>query len=207
MTGFDFLQRAAGRVRDLLGSPPPGDAPFRGMSVRIDPTWPYRYLWLNPLGEQINLTYVDFGEGFSDSSQPTYADTDIPGRGELIKTFMGTSNKEISFSAQFRVQGQGTDAINREVIWPTRFLDALKHPVYDDGAGLSQSAPPVLLQIGRLFLVRAVVTSAEIRWVEPFEPGTLLPHGSEVSLTFQVVRRRDQDLGYRIESITNGRWR
>jgi hypothetical protein len=207
MTGFDFLRRATRGLRDLLGNAPRGDAPFSGMSVRIDPTWPYRYLWLNPLGEQLRFTYVDFGEGFSDSSQPTYADTDIPGRGELIKTFMGTSNKEISFSAQFRVQGQGTDAINQEVIWPARFLDALKHPVYDDGAGLSQGAPPVLLQIGRLFLVRAVVTSAEIRWVEPFEPTTLLPHGAEVSLTFQVVRRRDPDLGYRIESILNGRWR
>lgn len=199
---------AAGRFLSRLLRPSPAtDAAMRGLSVRIDPTWPHRHLWLSPLGEQINLTYLDFGDGISDSSQPVYADTDVPGRGELIKTFMGTSNKEISFSAKFHVQGTGTDAINREVIWPARFLDALKHPVYDDGAGISHAPPPVLLQLGRLFLVRVVVTSAEIRWVEPFEPTTMLPHGAEVSLTFQVVRRRDPDLGYRYESIISGRWR
>lgn len=204
MTDLSFL---SGLLSRFSRPAPPTDSPIPGLSIRIDPTWPYRYLWLNPLGEQLNLTYVDFGEGIQDGSQPTYADQDIPGRGELIKTFMGTSNKEISFSAQFRVQGEGTDAINREVVWPARFLDALKHPVYDDSIGTSQSAPPVLLQFGRLYLVRAIVTQADIRWTEPFDPVTLLPHGAEVSLTFTVVRRRDPDLGYRLESILNGRWR
>lgn len=207
MTSFGGFGPPGSILRNLLRSAPQSDAPIRGLSVRIDPTWPYRYLWLNPLGEQLNLTYVDFNEGIGDSSQATYADGDIPGRGELIKTFMGTSNKEISFTAKFRVQGEGTDAINREVVWPARWLDACKHPHYDDGAGLSQAPPPVLLQIGRLFMVRAIVSQADIRWVEPFDTVTLLPHGAEVSLTFQVVRRRDADLGYRYESILSGRWR
>lgn len=183
------------------------DRPILGMSLRIDPTWPYRYLWLNPLGETLPLTYVDFGEGVTDASSPTYADQDIPGRGEMIKTFMGTSNKEISFTVQFRVQEVGADALNREVVWPARWIDACKHPVYDADSGVSHAPPPVLFQCGRLLFVRAVVTQADIRWGEPFEPTTLLPHSAEVSLTLAVTRRADPDLSYRFESIVSGRWR
>lgn len=183
------------------------DSPIPGLSLRLDPTWPYRYLWVHPLGEQINLTYVDFGEGIQDSSQPTYAETDVPGRGELYQTFMGTSNKEISFSVQFRAQGEGTDALRREVVWPARWIDACKHPLYDDSAEQTQAPPPLLFRMANLYHVRCIITSADIRWVEPFEPGTLLPHGAEVNLTLKIVRRLDPDLGYRYESITQGHWR
>ncbi len=183
------------------------DSPFANFYVRIDPTWPYRYLWDHPLGEQVNFTYVSFGEGFQDASQPTYADTDVIGRGELYKHFMGTSNKELSFTANFRVQNNGTSALRDEVIYPARWLDKCKHPVYDNRSALSYAPPPLLLRIGDLFHLRCIITSASIRWVEPFEPGTLLPHGADVDLTFTVVRRLNLDLGYRSESITTGTWR
>lgn len=183
------------------------DQPLSGCYVRIDPTWPFRHLWLNPLGEQINLTYVKFEDGIGDDSTPEYAPETIPGRGEAIQTFMGTSNKEISFAVSFRVQGAGALAIDREVIYPARFLDACKHPVYDDTSGVSLGAPPLWLRLGRLFFGRVILTSAAIQWVEPFEPGTLLPHGADLNLTFQVVRRADPDLGYRLESILSGTWK
>lgn len=183
------------------------DQPLQGLSLRIDPTWPYRHLWFSPLGETINLTYVDFGEGFQDNSQPTYADTDIIGRGELFKTFMGTSNKELNFSVEFRVQNTGNDALYREVIWPARWIEACKHGVFDDGASLMQAPPPVLVRIGSLLHLRTIVTQADIVWKEPFEPVTMLPHGAQMNLTFQVVRRKSPDLGYRLESIFSGTWR
>ena len=183
------------------------DQPIRGLSLRIDPTWPYRYLWVHPLGEVINLTYLDFGQGFQDSSQPNYAETDIPGRGELYQTFIGTSNKEVSFTVQFRVQGDGTDAMRREVVYPARWLDACKHPLWDDGASLMQAPPPVLFRVGTLYLIRAIITQADIHWMEPFDPTTLLPHGAEVNVTLKIVRRQSLDMSYRYESITQGQWR
>jgi len=183
------------------------DAPIPGFSLRIDPTWPYRNLWIHPLGEIINLTYVDFEGGISDSSSPNYAETEIPGRGESYSTYINTTNKEITFTTQFRVQGTGALAMDREVVQPARWLDACKHPIYDDATNLMVAPPPLLLRIGRLYFIRGVITSADITWTQPFDTITLLPHGAEVSVTMKVVRRYSPDMGYRYESITQGVWR
>lgn len=179
----------------------------QNLIIRIDPTWPNYPLWTHPLGERLDITYWDTDSGISDSSSPNYADTDIVGRGELYKNWISTSNKELQITFQFHVQGTGASALRREVTEPARFIDALKHNVYDPGTDISYAPPTVLLQVGSLFLIRAVVTQADIQWQAPFDPGTLLPHHAEVATTFTVTRREDPDLSYRREAVTTGRWR
>lgn len=179
----------------------------QNVTIRIDPTWPYYYLWDHPLGDRLDITYWDTDSGISDTSAPNYADTDIVGRGELYKNWISTGNKELQITFQFHVQGVGTSALRNEVLLPARFLDALKHPVYDPGTDLSYAPPTVLVQIGSMFLIRAIVTQADIQWMAPFEPGTQLAHHAEVPTTFAVVRRNNADLSYRREAATSGRWR
>lgn len=184
------------------------DAALRDrLTIQIDPTWPWRNLWDHPLGPRLDrITYVDWESGVQENASPNYADTDVVGRAELYKNWISTSNREITITFKFRVQDAGRAAINNEVIYPARFLDKLKYPVYDPGAELQYAPPPVLLRIGELLHVRAVVTNADITWMEPFEPDTLLPHGADVPCTFQVVRKQNNDMGYRTESVRSGTW-
>ena len=185
------------------------DQPLRDrLVVQIDPTWSYRYLWSHPLGLRLNrIVYVDWEAGVQENASPNYADTDVVGRGELYKHWVSTANREVVLTFKFRVQGSGKQAIYDEVIYPARFLDKLKYPVHDFGTGQSYSPPTVLLRIGQLLMVRAVVTNADIQWVEPYEPESLLPHGADVPVTFSVVRRSNEDMGYRDESLYSGKWR
>jgi hypothetical protein len=177
------------------------------LQIRIDPTWEHYGLWEHPLGDRIEITYFDTEAPIADTSTPNYSDTDVIGRGELYKHWVSTANKEIQIGFQFQVQEEGVRALRREVLYPARFIDKLKHPVYDPGAELSYAPPPVLLRFGNLFLIRALVTQADIQWKAPFEPDNMLPHGAEVQTTFTVVRRVADDLGYARESVESGKWR
>ena len=175
--------------------------------IQIDPTWEHYSLWEHPLGTFIDVTYWDTDGGISDSASPNYADTDVVGRGELYKNWISTGNKEIQVTLQFQVQGTGEEAIRREVLYPARFIDKLKYPVYDAGSDLTYRTPTVLVRIGSFLMIRAIVTDATINWKAPFEPDTLLPHAAEVPVTFAIVRAIDRDMTYRPESITDGQWR
>lgn len=175
--------------------PPLGDL----CTVQIDPQWPYRAIWREDteLGEKLSFAFIDLSEGFSENVSPNYADTDVVGRAEQYKTFVGTSNREIPLTFRFQAQGLPTTALSAdiaavceaEVVAPALWLDALKHPVVD-AAGLSHAPPPVLLTVGRLIpAARCIVTQADVTWKEPFDPETLLPYGAEVQVVFTVVRR------------------
>jgi len=174
------------------------------LTIRIDPSWPYWLEWgkvvnssdskvqIDPL--KLAFTFIDLEGGIEESSAANYGDTDIIGRAEAYKTYISTSNKEIPLTFQFRAQGLSTSGPNiaeilqREVVRPARWLDALKYPIITQ-SGLSIAPPPCLLQVGSLFFGRVVATDVQISWQNPFDPATLLPHGAEVSVTFSVVRR------------------
>ena len=135
-----------------------------------------------------------------------YASVLPVGRGEGYQAYLGTSNREITLRIQFHVQGiHSTDVtttlFEREVIQPTRFLDALKSPVNSEQQNLSYPPPPCILKIGALFTGRVIVTAGDVTWMPPWDPDLLLPHGSEVRSTFRVVRRFQPDLGYRFNGI------
>lgn len=184
------------------------DSPLFTLNAQLDPTWPYRRLWVHPMGASLNrMVYVDWESGIQENSSPNYTDTDIVGRGELYKSWISNPNRDVQLTLKFRVQGEGRQAIYDEVIYPARWFDKAKYPVYDPSTEQSYDPPPLILTIGRLLRVRCIVTSADITWMEPFEPISLLPHAADVPLTVQVVRRSNPDMGYREESIYTGTWR
>jgi len=160
--------------------------------LKIDPYYEYAKLWRSPLGSTLRFTFLDLDQGIAENAAVNYADIEILGRTELFKMFTGTQNREVSLTFQFRAQGQSggtlSDIIDREVMQPAKFLDALKFPLIGDDE-VSHAPPPCILTIGRLLLIRVVVTEAQITWVPPFDPETMLPYGADVSVTFTAVHR------------------
>jgi len=170
--------------------------------IRIDPSWPHWLPWrkvVNPAGRagvpdtHLIFTFVDLEDGLTESAAVNYADTDVVGRAEAYKTFISTGNKQFQINFQFRAQGLETsgdeisEILQKEVVLPARWLDALKYPIVDQG--LTLAPPPCILQIGSLFIARVIADDVQIQWQHPFDPESLLPHGAEVSCTFSVVRR------------------
>ena len=198
-------------------------------TVRIDPHWPYVKSFYgpdtgNPIGDKLSFTFLDLEAGISEDMQPNYADTEVVGRAEQYKTFVGATNRIYQLTFKFQAQGILSSALSlaaaaralnarlgfgpfgnaaqvkqaesdralileREVVNPMYWMEALKHPIIGNG-GLSHAPPPVLLTVGRLIPTsRCVVVSATPTWQLPFDPETLLPFAGEVAVTFAVVRR------------------
>jgi len=138
-------------------------------------------------------------EGITESLEANYADTDIVGRAEAYLTYTGTTNREIPLTFVFHAQFdpittspgfRGRTGPMLEVVHKARWLESLKNPVIDIKNRLSHAPPPVILNVGDLIRnARCVVTEANPHWLGPFEPGSMLPHGVEVSVTFRVVRK------------------
>lgn len=199
------------------------------LTIRVDPSWPHLKAFLdgNPFGasgDRQSFAFIDLEAGISEEAPPNYADTEVVGRAEQYKTFVGSANREYQFTIRFQAQGLpenitalagdrgaiarriaggpgrsvAVDAVTREqfllllekeVVNPALWLEALQHPVIGNG-DLSHAPPPVLLTVGRLIpTVRCIVTGATPTWKEPFDPETLMPFAAEVPLTLTVVRR------------------
>lgn len=191
-------------------------------TVRIDPTWRYRSLWGSPLGDKLSVHFMDLDEGISEAASVNYAGASIIGRGEEIKTYMGTGNREVTLTWKFQAQGiRGSDAgsrvggtnlsalseptlvnsdgvearddtgglfeqLDREVMQPAKFLDALKFPLKQE-QGVSVGPPRLLLTIGQLLSMRCIVIASTLTWRGPFDPATMAPYGAEVQVTFCSV--------------------
>lgn len=103
-------------------------------TVRIDPTWRYRGLWTSPIGTKLSVSFFDFDDGISESASVNYSDTDVIGRAEQIKTYMGTGSREVPLVFKFRAQGLlGGDAGSR--VGGTT-LSALSAPTAINGDGV-----------------------------------------------------------------------
>ena len=180
------------------------DQPLRRrLRIRVEDT---RGLW--PFDRVLDqFTYVDWDNGITEGMTPNYANTDVIGRAEQYRHWMSTNNKEIQLTFQFRVQGEGEEAIREEVIRPCRFLEALKSPMYNPATGLSVAPPSFILTIGNLLTARCVLTAGDIRWMmAPMDPESMLPHGAEFPATFTVVRSQADDLSYQFEQYEEGIW-
>lgn len=171
--------------------------------IQIDPTLDLhvRNLWklTCPLGDILRFRYIDFEAGIGEDVTPSYADTDVIGRGEPYKAFTGLPSKEFSISFIFQQQ-EGNPL--REVVDEARFLDALKYPLYSYTQDISYPPPTCILRIGALFTARVLLTGGNPQWKGPVDPATLLPDVCEFQASFSVVRRLQPDLGYRF----NGLW-
>ncbi len=156
------------------------------------------------LGRKLVFTFVELEEGIQESAGVNYADIDVIGRAEAFKNYVGNTNREFSITFKFRAQGlKGdnlADALNREVVLPAKWIDALKFAITDrsgsGGTGIAHPPPRCILQIGQLFTGFVLVTEAQITWMSPFDPDTLLPYGADVSTTLTVVRRRIQNYNF-----------
>jgi hypothetical protein len=171
------------------------------LTITIDPSWPQIGLWAHPLGNTLRVTFVDFASGVSEDATPNYVNTEVIGRAESYKAFLNTQNRQIQIPFRFRAQGVTSSdprtAVEQEVILPARFLDALKYPVHDPNQGISYAPPPVLVHFGDLFTARCILASGPLNWIfDPMETDTLLPHGCDVNVQFEVVRRIQADLSY-----------
>lgn len=170
------------------------------LTLAIDPLWPHQGLWQHPLGRVLRFTFLDWESGINEAVTPNYVNTEVVGRAESFKAYLNTPNRSISLTFLFRVQGtESTEirtAIEREVIQPARFLDALKYPVFNESQGISYAPPPVILKVGSLFTGRCVLTAGDPQWRGPWETEQLLPHACEMSCTFEVVRQFRTDLSY-----------
>lgn len=161
------------------------------LHVSIDPTWyaVNRMRWNSPLGDKLPVTFLALDDGITEVSSVEYADTQVIGRAEVYKSYMGTGNREISLLFQFRAQGiSGVNlkqTIEKEVIAPARWLDALKYPVIV--GALSIAPPPVILVLGELLVLRCIATAVSLRWGPQFDPATMLPLSADVEVTFTAV--------------------
>lgn len=166
--------------------------------VSIDETWTGGEL--DPpfsATRSLNFAFLELEDGITESSSPEWNDTSVIGRAEAYKSYMGGSNKEIPLTFRFRAQMGTPDDANAqalegvgpipEVMFPVRWLEALKNPVTRNG--LSHAPPPLILTIGDLLVARCVMQNCEVTWEAPFEPVTMHPHGASVQCTFSVVRR------------------
>lgn len=170
------------------------------LTLRVDPHWPHITLWNNlrgnTIGDKLKFTFVDFEEGIQEAAPANYSPQDVIGRAESYQTYVGQQTREITLTFKFRVQGEKFSdliaAIQQEVLFPVRWLDALQHPIIDPSSQLSHAPPPLLLTIGRnilpLFVGRVIMIGAAITWQPPFEPRLLIPHGADVACIFRVVR-------------------
>jgi len=172
------------------------------LTVRVDSSWPHTRAWEssnagNPEGNPIkqSFTFLDqFDSGFEEQAGTSYAVVDIVGRTEAYRTWTGNANRTIPIVFKMFVQGLDTSPsdvagrIKAEVVGPARWLDATRYPVLVVGNRLV-SPPPLLLQVGSLYFGRVQAEEVSIRWVPPFEPDTLLPHGADVSVTFVEINR------------------
>lgn len=174
-----------------------GNLAFLTLDPALDPG--VRALWRHPHGEVLWFTYVDFEQGIGESVAPNYSDTDVIGRAEPFKAFVGLPSREITLNFTFQVQ---TGDLEHEVVLPGRFLDALKYPLYSTQQNRSYPPPVCLLKIGELLTARVVLTGGDPLWKGPVDLDTLLPHTCEFQATFAVVRRIQPDLVYRFR----GEW-
>lgn len=170
-------------------------------SLRIDEKWlaltgvEPSIAWKNPLGTRLSVMFYDLEQGIEETAGVNYADSEIIGRAEGYKSYVGTNNKEIPLTFQFMAQGGNgngangdlADTLQRQVVDPTHWLDALKYP-YTAPSGISYAPPRVILVIGKLITCRCVATDVSINWQAPFDPDTMLPYAAEVNCTFSIVR-------------------
>ena len=159
--------------------------------------------WQSRLGSRLPFLFMDLEEGIQESAAVNYADIEVVGRAEAYKSYVGTGNREIQLTFQFRVQGIEAGAfletaIDNEVLQPAHWLEALKYPYVGDDE-LSHAPPPCLLQVGQLFSGRVVATDVQRTWQSPFEPESLLPHGAEVTCTFAVTSEFIDDFNFENE--------
>lgn len=164
------------------------------------------------IGWTLVANYFDYDEGFNEQSDVSYADTEVVGRVESYKSFVGVSNKEVSLTFDFIATGEEVTAsdavlasqfdqaielgfesaeaeqvtiVQREVHARARFLDALKYPV--TVRGVTYAPPPVILGIGSFFYMRAVATAVDIQWKGPWLPEARIPMAATVNITFTAV--------------------
>ena len=175
-------------------------APTNRGSLMLDPDWPGYSFWQNPLGKSLAFQFVDFQDSaIEETSVPNWTSTDPVGRAEPYQSYAGTSAREITLN--FTFMNQSGDLL-REVVYPGRFLDALKYPVYSYAQGISYPPPTCFIRIGSLLTARVIMTGGSPAWRGPIDPDTMLPHQCEFSATFTVVRRFATDLNYR----NDGQW-
>jgi hypothetical protein len=98
--------------------PPLGDL----CTVEIDPQWPHAQYFLegNRIGRKLSFAFIDLEADIQEESTPNYADTEVVGRAEQYKTFVGTGNREIPLTFRFQAQGlpqntAGFDAIKTSI--------------------------------------------------------------------------------------------
>lgn len=137
-------------------------------------------------------------EGFAEAMGVQYAATEITGRGEPYQTFQAGESKQIAltFCLEARQAESEEAPYARDNLSPfhvmfwTRWFEALKQPIYhaDPAYDRTYAPPPVILTVGRLLIARCLVTAVDSKWLPPFEPGTMYPHGAELGVTFTVVR-------------------
>ena len=157
--------------------------------------------WESPLGKRLAVSFYDLEEGLEESSDVNYTEGEpILGRAEGYKSYVGTGNKTIPLNFKFQAQGGGSgttrDKLQREVVDPARWLEALKYP-YKSPSGISYSPPRVQLYIGDLLRARCIADEVSIRWGSPFDPDSMLPYAAEVSCSFVVVRKKITNYSFR----------
>lgn len=156
--------------------------------------------WMTATGAPFAELFAQFVnlDGVQERVQPSYNAMSVIGRMEQILVYAGSSNREIALQFQFRANAESDlEAVSKRALW----LDALQLP-WIDSSGLSNPPPPVMLEIGSHLTMRAIVMSAHITWVAPYQPGTLRPYGADVDVMFTSVAAGK----YRRPSFDSGRY-
>jgi len=127
---------------------------------------------------EISMTFHFVTQGSASSGGSAYAENQ---NGNYVPA--GTAGTQTSNG-----EYTGTGGPFLETVQPARWLESLKFPIPNSSVGLSYAPPPLILTVGKLLAARVALTEADIRWMPPFEPGTMYPFGAEVRCQFTVVR-------------------
>jgi hypothetical protein len=134
----------------------------------INPVVMEAFLEQNPIGRKLSFAFLDFEAGISENAPPQYADTDVVGRAEQYKTYVGTANREYNLTFKFQAQGLGQNAGT-----PTASRDAAKNA--GNGPEGNRAAAKVTRTALATILEQEVVNPA--LWLDALQQPVVTPDG------------------------------
>lgn len=188
------------------------------LSINMDPHWWtsfgdwYKAAHGNDVPQAMYFPFWSAGDdGITEDAATEWTETQVPGRSEAFQTWNGMANKSVNLTlsavAESGANTGGADwspsannwtadthSSGAKLLTPRninamgRWMEWLKQPVMDPATKLNYSPPVLILQIGKLLVMRCILVDCQVIWRPPFEPETLFAAQVEIPCQFRAVR-------------------
>lgn len=101
------------------------------------------------------------------------------------KIWRKTDARKITLELEFRVESD----LEKDVLIPVSRLRAMAYPDSRARASITIPTPlPVILHIGQLIpYLMCAVMDVQVAWLEPYDPGSALPYGADVTISLESL--------------------